>query len=224
MASQDTVSTAPWHAAYPAPRHQPGSLTRDQVLQMIIKSHELGTRPNFVLIDLRRNDHEGGTIRGSINLPAQSLYPSIPALYGILKEAGVHKVIWYCSSSRGRGTRAAGWFGDYLADHNIDNGNMESLVLAEGVKGWATAGPEYLEWMDEYDSAAWQTYGGPRSHNVVGILSTLAAQMARQDTEALGKFEGFICTALVNALRRGNYGANIDMWFKTSTKWVLALP
>ncbi|KFA51251.1 hypothetical protein S40293_05107 [Stachybotrys chartarum IBT 40293] len=156
MASQDTISTAPWHAAYPAPRHQPGSLTRDQVLQMIIKSHELGTRPDFVLIDLRRNDHEGGTIRGSINLPAQSLYPSIPALYGILKEAGVHKVIWYCSSSRGRGTRAAGWFGDYLADNNIDNGNMESLVLAEGVKGWATAGPEYLEWMDEYDSAAWQ--------------------------------------------------------------------
>jgi arsenical-resistance protein 2 len=39
---------------------------------------------------------QGGTIRGSINLPAQSLYPTIPALYSVLKAAGVRKVIWYC--------------------------------------------------------------------------------------------------------------------------------
>lgn len=39
---------------------------------------------------------QGGNIRGSINLPAQSLYPSIPTLYRTLKAAGVRKVIWYC--------------------------------------------------------------------------------------------------------------------------------
>jgi arsenical-resistance protein 2 len=30
---------------------------------------------------------------------------------------------------------------------------MQSLVLVDGIKGWATAGPEYTEWMDEYDEA-----------------------------------------------------------------------
>jgi hypothetical protein len=42
------------------------------------------------------NCEQGGTIRGSINLPAQSLYPSIPTLYSVLKAGGVQKVIWYC--------------------------------------------------------------------------------------------------------------------------------
>jgi arsenical-resistance protein 2 len=32
---------------------------------------------------------------------------------------------------------------------------MESLALAEGVKGWATGGDEYVEWMLEYDAKVW---------------------------------------------------------------------
>jgi arsenical-resistance protein 2 len=57
------------------------------------------------------------------------------------------------ASSRGRGTRAAGWFSDYLCDQG--DGDMQSLVLVNGIKGWATAGPEYTEWMDEYDESVW---------------------------------------------------------------------
>lgn len=57
------------------------------------------------------------------------------------------------ASSRGRGTRAAGWFSDYIADRG--DGEMESLVLLEGIKGWATTGGEFVEWMDEYDAAVW---------------------------------------------------------------------
>jgi arsenical-resistance protein 2 len=32
---------------------------------------------------------------------------------------------------------------------------MKSLALAEGVKGWATAGDKYVQWMIEHDAAAW---------------------------------------------------------------------
>ena len=39
---------------------------------------------------------QGGIIRGSINLPAQSLYPTIPTLYSMFKAAGLRKIIWYC--------------------------------------------------------------------------------------------------------------------------------
>jgi arsenical-resistance protein 2 len=49
-----------------------------------------------VLVDLRRTDYQGGTIHGSINLPAQSLYHTITSLYAIFKAAGVGTVIWYC--------------------------------------------------------------------------------------------------------------------------------
>lgn len=32
---------------------------------------------------------------------------------------------------------------------------MKSLVLSEGIKGWVSAGPEYVALVDEYDSKAW---------------------------------------------------------------------
>ncbi|KAK6859364.1 oxidoreductase [Apiospora arundinis] len=145
-----TSAQAPWHAAYPAPRTtDPGALAKEDVLGMLQRDEQ-----DFVLIDLRRNDHEGGTIRGSINLPAQSLHPTIPRLYKLFKKAGVKKAIWYCGSSGGRGTRAAGWFQDYL-DEKGDK-DMESVILRGGIKGWATASEEYVKWMDEYDESIWR--------------------------------------------------------------------
>lgn len=114
---------------------------------------------------------QGGTIRGSINLPAQSLWPTIPALYEMFKAANLRRVIWYCGrsppalyfpqffkltlagSSRGRGNRAASWFADYIAEKG--DGGMNSLVLLGGIKGWVTAGGEYIQWVDEYDEAVW---------------------------------------------------------------------
>jgi arsenical-resistance protein 2 len=33
---------------------------------------------------------------GAINLPAQSLYPSLDTIYTLCKAAGVKKVIWWC--------------------------------------------------------------------------------------------------------------------------------
>ncbi|KAM6534196.1 hypothetical protein FALCPG4_007128 [Fusarium falciforme] len=95
MASQQQAGVAPWHVKYPAPERQPGSMTREQLLELM---RQVGgvAGADFVLGDLRRNDYEGGTIRGSINLPAQSLYPSIPTLYGMFKARGLRKIIWYC--------------------------------------------------------------------------------------------------------------------------------
>lgn len=81
-------------------------------------------------------------------------------------------MIWYCGkrcpcprfhacqadlalgSSRGRGTRAAGWFDDLLQDNRVTS--IKSVVLLDGVAGWARAGEEYTNLMDEYDSAVWR--------------------------------------------------------------------
>ncbi|KAL7621620.1 hypothetical protein AAE478_008946 [Parahypoxylon ruwenzoriense] len=151
--ADSTTTAAPWHAAYPSPINTaPGGMTRDEVLEMMKKSDGVPHK-EYLLVDLRRADHEGGTIRGSVNLPAQSLYPSIPTLYQMFKAAGIRKAIWYCSSSRGRGTRAAGWFADYIA--KCGDEEMQSLILVEGIKGWATAGGEFADWMDAYDAAFW---------------------------------------------------------------------
>ena len=59
MASEaPAASPAPWHAAFPAPKDVAlGSVSREEVLQMI-KGVEKGAARDFVLVDVRRNDHE----------------------------------------------------------------------------------------------------------------------------------------------------------------------
>ncbi|KAK6333145.1 hypothetical protein TWF718_010968 [Orbilia javanica] len=145
---------APWYSAYPAPKSDtPNKIVREEVLELL-KSVDASGAKDFVLIDVRRSDYEGGSIRGSINIPAQSMYTTIASLYVLFKAAGIKKVIWYCNSSRGRGTRASIWFQDYLNEKN-DN-QLESMILVEGIKGWATSGGEYTERMDEYVQSYWE--------------------------------------------------------------------
>ncbi|KAG0155256.1 Rhodanese-like [Penicillium digitatum] len=141
----------PWHAAYPSPRGAAPSISREELLQWIQEGRQAGK--DFILVDLRRTDYEGGTIQGSLNLPAQSLYPMIPTLYSLVSNSRVKDVIWYCGSSAGRGTRAGGWFADHLEDHH--DTEVKSWVLSGGIKGWVAAGPDYTSWMDGYEASVW---------------------------------------------------------------------
>jgi len=155
MPDNDMSQTeAPWYAAYPAAESTAAPISRSEVQLWLHCSMDSDLR-DFVLVDLRRNDHEGGTIKGSINLPAQSLYPTIPTLFAIFSAANIKKVVWYCGSSRGRGTRAASWFADYLKERGEESKGMESLFLEGGIKGWACAGENYVKLMDEYEPAYW---------------------------------------------------------------------
>ncbi|XTI94479.1 hypothetical protein V2W45_1222567, partial [Cenococcum geophilum] len=84
---------------------------------------------------------KGGFIRGSINLPTESLHAALPALHTLFRNAGIKTVIWYCTTSRGRGNRAAAWFGDYLKQQK--NSEIQTLAISEGILGWVTTGSEY---------------------------------------------------------------------------------
>ncbi len=63
-------------------------------------------------------------------------------------------------SSRGRGSRAAGWFDDYIQKQK--NSRMKSLTLAEGIKGWSGAGNEYTALMDGYEEEVWRKGEGEK--------------------------------------------------------------
>lgn len=51
---------------------------------------------DFLLVDVRLNEWQGGTITTSINLPAQSFYQAREMVYMLSKQAGVKKVVFYC--------------------------------------------------------------------------------------------------------------------------------
>jgi hypothetical protein len=54
--ADSTPAPAPWYAAYPAPKSEVVTISREEVLEML-KSTPVEKR-DFVLVDLRRNDFE----------------------------------------------------------------------------------------------------------------------------------------------------------------------
>lgn len=84
-----TDDSKPWHAAFPAPSTTAPVITREEVLK------DLGS-DGLLLVDVRRTDFEGGTIKGSLNLPAHSFYVNRAVLFDLCKRAGVKKIAFYC--------------------------------------------------------------------------------------------------------------------------------
>lgn len=84
MTSQQQPNTAPWHAAYPVPEHQPGSLTRDEVLKWMKEAGSVAEQ-DFVLVDLRRNDHEVSLSLRTLRHPPRAA--TVPLTCTILRAA-----------------------------------------------------------------------------------------------------------------------------------------
>jgi arsenical-resistance protein 2 len=87
--SEAPKSSGSWTDAFPAPRTTAPILTREEALSNL-------SSPDLLIVDVRRTDYEGGTIKGSINLPAQSFYLNRAVLYDLCRRARVKKVAFYC--------------------------------------------------------------------------------------------------------------------------------
>jgi arsenical-resistance protein 2 len=55
MNENHVAHEAPWHAAYPAPKSEAVGMSQSDLLAMMQDGKEPGK--DFILIDLRRNDH-----------------------------------------------------------------------------------------------------------------------------------------------------------------------
>lgn len=124
--------------AFPAPRTKAPEISADEVMQMF---DDMDIKPeprSFLLVDVRRTDWEGGTIKTSLNLPAQSFYQSRKTLLDLCDRANIKQVIFYCGSSSGRGPRCAAWMQDYIDDVSKfgRKSSLQVLVLRGGIKGW----------------------------------------------------------------------------------------
>jgi rhodanese-related sulfurtransferase len=78
-----------WHDAFPAPRTIAPTIRREEILPTLSSG-------DLLLVDVRRTDYEGGTVKGSLNLPAHSFYMNRASLFDLCKRAGVRKVAFYC--------------------------------------------------------------------------------------------------------------------------------
>jgi len=131
-----------WWDAFPKPISSPASISAEEVATLIRKG-SMGSS-DFAVIDVRKNDHAGGHVRGSHNAPwiAQTFYSNLPAFFQSFKDTP--KVIFYCQSSNGRGPRCAAWYQDYLNNRvseqpEVNHSNSVAYVLEGGIKNWLAA-------------------------------------------------------------------------------------
>ncbi|KAF5629447.1 arsenate reductase (Arc2) [Fusarium sp. NRRL 52700] len=143
-----------WWEEFPEPKAECPRTDPSIVAKLIEVNAASGksAHRDFLLVDVRRTDWEGGTIATSINLPAHTLYQTRPQIYQLVKQAGIKRIIFYCGSSNGRGPRSAGWMQDYL--NEVEETEIKAEILIGGIKGWQKAYAGQL--MDSYDEKAWE--------------------------------------------------------------------
>lgn len=89
---------APWWHKFPAATRTAPLYTKETLLRQFTILGDI-LNAGTLLIDVRRTDHEGGTIRGSLNMPAQSFYMHMATLYRLCHGDGVNvisRVMFYC--------------------------------------------------------------------------------------------------------------------------------
>jgi hypothetical protein len=83
---------------YPPPRSVASVMKKEQLQRQFAILGDI-LNAGTLLIDVRRTDFEGGTIRGSLNLPAQSFPLNMPTLYRLCAGDGlavISRVVFYC--------------------------------------------------------------------------------------------------------------------------------
>ncbi|KAL2195539.1 hypothetical protein P885DRAFT_39999 [Corynascus similis CBS 632.67] len=145
----------PWWTDFPDPASAAVPVAPGEIFQLLRDQETAEDKhQHFLLVDVRRADCKGGTVRGAINLPAHSFYPTRKSLYNLCKQAGIQTVIFYCGSSLGRGPRCAAWLQDYVDE--VD-GDLKSKFMTGGIRGWVQAYGGNM--MDGYDEKAWEVEG-----------------------------------------------------------------
>ncbi|KAF5020107.1 hypothetical protein F66182_7870 [Fusarium sp. NRRL 66182] len=153
---QDTPQKQ-WWEEFPEPKAECARVDPSKISKLIEVNAASGQNAHrdFLLVDVRRTDWEGGTISTSINLPAHTLYQTRPQVYQLAKQAGIKKIIFYCGSCGSRGPRCAGWMQDYLDE--LGETDIKAEILIGGIKGWQKAYDGQL--MDFYNEKAWKKEG-----------------------------------------------------------------
>lgn len=90
----------PWWADFPEPISTATRVEPQEVFRLLDgRGHFDNKQRDVLLVDARRSDCTGGIVRGAMNLPAHSFYPTRETLYDLCKQAGIRRVIFYCGES-----------------------------------------------------------------------------------------------------------------------------
>lgn len=127
--AESVKQTGSWTDAFPAPNTTAPLISREEVLPDL-------SSPELLIVDVRRTDYEGGTIKRSINLPAHSFYMNRAILYDLCSRAGVKRVVFYCGKPEPVTTLCTWWCYNGVRHQHISD--LQTLTCDRLVK-WSRA-------------------------------------------------------------------------------------
>ncbi|GFZ44254.1 hypothetical protein JCM24511_01976 [Saitozyma sp. JCM 24511] len=127
-------------AAGPGSGSGPGHMSVAE-LKALMDDPSLRAGVDFLVVDVRRTDlDEPGAviIPRAINVPAQTFQQTLPTLVTVLSR--IPKIVFHCNSSKGRGTRTAGWYAAELERQGVMS--SKAYILTGGIIAWKEAYPD----------------------------------------------------------------------------------
>jgi arsenical-resistance protein 2 len=123
---------------------------------------------SILLIDVRSEAFypHGGTIRGSLHIPARGFWWNRGVVYELAYKADVE---WVCfvglddeddedeggGKTVSRAEVCAGWFADHVRG-TVGDGDMQILVAEAGLEGWVQGGEGFVTLMDGFERGVWE--------------------------------------------------------------------
>ncbi|KAI8058591.1 Rhodanese-like domain-containing protein [Syncephalis plumigaleata] len=134
-------------------------------LASLLRNRELTPRVDYVIIDVRDDDFEGGNIVSAINVPSHRLLEQLPSL--IKEYAHVPRIIFHCALSQVRGPTSAGIYHQTVLQMRNTKGakddsdatssiTQQVLVLRGGFALWQAKFKDTTDLIENYNRDLWE--------------------------------------------------------------------
>ncbi|KAK9464848.1 Rhodanese-like domain-containing protein [Lipomyces arxii] len=135
----------------------PKPLDKHTLKEWLLNSDATNRPKNFVVIDVRDDDHIGGHIVKSRNHPSASFTHNLPYLHEELHQ--VPALIFHCALSQQRGPAAASMYLSYRDRiASSDKSDQQIYVLTGGFTEWQKEFGKDQRLTEAFDEKLWKYY------------------------------------------------------------------
>ncbi|KAF9200940.1 hypothetical protein BGZ49_008838 [Haplosporangium sp. Z 27] len=136
--------------------HQQPTYVDSEILKALIEDKSKIPGKDYLVIDVRDEDHVGGHIPGSVNIPSKELPERLPALVEQYRQ--VPELFFHCALSQVRGPKAANRWSNALAESvEASQGALPQRIsiLRGGFGDWQRKHKNDKSLVEAYEAEYW---------------------------------------------------------------------
>ncbi|KAG9060797.1 hypothetical protein KI688_008878 [Linnemannia hyalina] len=130
------------------------SVVEGDVVYQLVKDKTKVPGKDYLIVDVRGEDHVGGHVTGSLNLPLHELPERLPEL--LEEHADVPQLYFYCGQSHFRGPQGAAVWAEGQSEELA--AKQQVYVLKGGFVKWQKKYKEDHELVENYDERHWKEW------------------------------------------------------------------